>query len=77
MRLYGIDELPYHQHPAPFHMVATSDAHFNDGYFLAFYAADWYFFAGLRLHPNANVIDGWASVAHAGRQQVIRASRAA
>lgn len=76
MRLYGIDELPYHQHPAPFHMVATSDAHFNDGYFFAFYADDWYFFAGLRLHPNANVIDGWASVAHGGRQQVIRASRA-
>lgn len=57
-------------------MVSTSDAHFNDGYFFAFYAADWYFFAGLRLHPNVNVIDGWASVAHADRQTAVRASRA-
>ena len=32
MRLYAADELPYHQVPTPFHMVGTSDAHFNDGY---------------------------------------------
>ena len=57
-------------------MVGTSDAHFNDGYFIALYAQDWYFFAGLRLHPNGNVIDGWASVAHDGRQIAVRASRA-
>jgi hypothetical protein len=76
MRLYGIDELPYHQQPTPFHMPATSDSHFNDGYFFAFYTSDWYFFAGLRLHPNANVIDGWVSVAHDDRQLVTRASRA-
>ena len=75
MRLYAADELPYHQVPTPFHMVGTSDAHFNDGYFIALYAQDWYFFAGLRLHPNGNVIDGWASVAHNNRQVVVRASR--
>lgn len=76
MRLYAVDELPYHQQPTPFHTVATSDAHFNDGYFFAFYAQDWYFFAGLRLHPNVNVIDGWASVAHDERQRAVRSSRA-
>lgn len=76
MRLYAADELPYHQQPTPFHTVGTSDAHFNDGYFFAFYAQDWYVFAGLRLHPNVNVIDGWASVAHDERQRVVRASRA-
>lgn len=76
MRLYAADELPYHQQPTPFHTVGTSDAHFNDGYFFAFYAQDWYFFAGLRLHPNVNVIDGWASVAHDERQRAVRASRA-
>lgn len=76
MRLYGIDELPFHQAPTPFHTVATSDAHFNDGYFFAFYAQDWYFCAGLRLHPNVNVVDGWASVAHRERQRAVRASRA-
>lgn len=76
MRLYGIDELPFHQTPTPFHTVATSDAHFNDGYFFAFYARDWYFCSGLRLHPNVNVVDGWASVARDERQRAVRASRA-
>jgi len=76
MRLSAFDEYPFHQHPMPFHTVATTDAHYNDGYWFAFYAPDWYFFAGLRLHPNVNVIDGWAGVAHAHRQDVVRASRA-
>jgi len=76
MRLSKFDDYPYHQHPMPFHSVATSDAHFNDGYFFAFYAAGWYFCSGLRLHPNVNVIDGWATVAHDHRQVVVRASRA-
>jgi hypothetical protein len=76
MRITPFDEYPFHQHPTPFGTVATSDSHFNDGYFLAFYAADHYFFAAVRLHPNVNVIDGGASVAHAGRQRAVRASRA-
>ncbi|MEQ8659300.1 MAG: hypothetical protein RLW62_00635, partial [Gammaproteobacteria bacterium] len=76
MRLSPFDDYPFHQAPTPFATVATSDAHFNDGYFCAFYAADWYFFTGLRLHPNVNVIDGWASVAHGGQQRAVRASRA-
>lgn len=76
MRLNPFDDYPFHQAPTPFATVATSDAHFNDGYFCAFYASDWYFCTGLRLHPNVNVIDGWAAAAHANRQQVVRASRA-
>lgn len=76
MRLSAFDDYPFHQAPTPFATAATSDAHFNDGYFCAFYAPDWYFFTGLRLHPNVNVVDGWASVAHADRQTVVRASRA-
>lgn len=75
MRLSGFDEYPFHQHPAPFGTVATTDPRFNDGYFLAFYADGHYFFAAIRLHPNANVIDGGASVAHADRQRAVRASR--
>lgn len=75
MRLSPFDEYPFHQAPTPFATVATSDAHFNDGYFCAFYAPGWYFCAGLRLHPNVNVIDGWASVTHAERQRAVRASR--
>lgn len=76
MRITPFDEYPFHQHPTPFGTVATTDSHFNDGYFLAFYAADWYFFGVVRLHPNTNVIDGGASVAHADRQRAVRATRA-
>lgn len=76
MRLSPFDDYPFHQAPTPFATASTSDAHYNDGYFCAFYAPDWYFFTGLRLHPNVNVIDGWVSVAHAGRQRALRASRA-
>ncbi|MGD9603864.1 MAG: hypothetical protein AB7O21_00885 [Gammaproteobacteria bacterium] len=76
MRLSPFDDYPFHQQPTPFATVATTDAHFNDGYWFACYAPDWYFCAGLRLHPNVNVIDGWATVAHANRQVSVRASRA-
>ncbi|MGR8920624.1 MAG: hypothetical protein ACU85V_13485 [Gammaproteobacteria bacterium] len=76
MRLTAFDEYPFHQHPTPFATAATSDAHYNDGYFVAFYAPGWYFFSGLRLHPNVNVLDGWGSVAHADRQSAVRLSRA-
>lgn len=76
MRLQPIDEYPFHQHPAPFNVPATTDAKFNDGYWFAFYAADWYFVSVLRLHPNVNAIDGAACVAHGDRQHCVRFSRA-
>jgi hypothetical protein len=76
MTLIAFDDFPFHQHPMPFTTSATTDARFNDGYFLAFYGPHWYFFTAIRLHPNVNVIDGGASVAHAGRQRAVRASRA-
>lgn len=76
MRLTSFDDYPFHQHPMPFQSPVTTDSHYNDGYWFAFYAADWYIFAGLRLHPNVNVIDGFASVAHADRQRALRVSRA-
>lgn len=76
MRLSPFDDYPFHQSPTPFATAATTDAHYNDGYFCAFYARDWYFCTGIRLHPNVNVIDGWATVAHDNRQTAVRASRA-
>src|SRR3712207_7258115 len=76
MRLHSFDEYPFHQHPTPFNMVGTSDPHYNDGYFFAFYAAEWYFVAVFRLHPNANAVDGGVSVAHDDRQRCVRFSRA-
>jgi hypothetical protein len=76
MKLHDFDDLPFHQHPAPFHMLATSDSHFNDGYFFATYAPGWYILSGLRLHPNTNTLDGFAGVAHNGEQRCVRFSRA-
>jgi hypothetical protein len=76
MRLQPIDEYPFHQHPAPFNVPATSDAKYNDGYWFAFYGPEWYFVSVIRLHPNVNAIDGAACVAHDGRQHAVRFSRA-
>jgi hypothetical protein len=72
----GFDEYPFHQQPTPLSVPVTTDAHFNDGYWFAFYNAGWYVVAGLRLHPNANVLDGFAAVVRNGRQLCVRASRA-
>jgi hypothetical protein len=76
MRLSSFDDYPFHQAPTPYQMPATTDTHYNDGYWFAFYADGWYFCLGLRLHPNSNCIDGFASVTHGGRQRSLRASRA-
>ncbi|MGB3446320.1 MAG: hypothetical protein WBA48_06455 [Xanthobacteraceae bacterium] len=76
MRITAFDEYPFHQHPTPFHIPYTSDVHFNDGYFCAAFAHDWYVVSGIRLHPNMNVMDGFAAVARKGEQRVFRASRA-
>ena len=76
MQLSDIDDLPFHQTPTPFNVLATSDVHFNDGYYFSTYAEDWYLAVGMRLHPNTNVIDGFASLARGGEQRSCRFSRA-
>jgi hypothetical protein len=76
MRIYPIDDYPFHQAPTPFNVLATSDPHFNDGYWFSFYAPGWYFVAGLRLHPNTNTVDGFVGVTHDGEQRCLRVSRA-
>lgn len=76
MKLTAFDEFPFHQHPTPFHIPFTSDVHFNDGYFCATFAQDWYVVCGIRLHPNMNVMDGFAGLARGGEQRVVRVSRA-
>lgn len=76
MQLSDIDDLPFHQAPTPFNVLATSDPHFNDGYYFATYAEDWYLSIGLRLHPNTNAIDGFVNIARGGEQRAWRFSRA-
>ena len=75
MSLLPQDDYPLHQAPLPFDRVATSDVHFNDGYWFATYTDGVYVNAGLRVHPNMNVIDGFASIATDGEQRPARFSR--
>ncbi|MFV0463511.1 MAG: hypothetical protein ACK5MP_10015 [Nostocoides sp.] len=76
LTLNPFDDYPYHQHMMPNDVPATSDPHFNDGYWWSWYAEGTYFFCGLRVHPNNNVMDGYAGVVRDGVQHNIRVSRA-
>lgn len=76
MRLNPHDDLPYHQGFGPLHVPATSDSHYQDGYYFAFYRPGRHVFCGLRLHPNTNVMDGYAGVVDGGVQRNVRLSRA-
>ncbi len=60
----------------PNDVPATSDPHFNDGYWWSWYADGVYFFCGLRVHANNNVMDGYAGVVKDGVQHNVRVSRA-
>lgn len=75
-RINPFDDFPFHQAAAPIDVPVQSDPHFNDGYWFAFYRAGTYAFCGLRLHPNSNVMDGYAGVIHGGEQRTVRFSRA-
>lgn len=74
--LSGFDDLPVHQGFGPIDRPVTSDVHFNDGYYAAFYSAGVHAFCGLRLHPNTNVMDAYAGAVVHGEQRSVRVSRA-
>ncbi len=76
MRLNPYDDFPFHQTVSTIDIPATSDPHFNDGYWFSFYREGTYAFCGLRLHPNTNVLDGYAGAVHGGEQRNVRFSRA-
>ena len=76
MQLNPFDDFPFHQTAEPIDVPATSDTHFNDGYYFAFYRPGLHVFCGLRLHPNSNVMDGYAGIVAAGEQRDVRFSRA-
>lgn len=70
------DDLPFHQAPTPLHVPSTSDPHYQDGYYFACYRPGAHVFCGLRLHPNTNVLDGYAGIVTAGEQRDVRVARA-
>lgn len=74
--LTALDDFPFHQALAPIPMPATSDTRFNDGYYFGFFTEGQFAFFGLRLHPNNNVMDGFAGAVTGGEQRTVRASRA-
>jgi hypothetical protein len=75
-RLTAFDDYPFHQGFTPFNVPVTSDTHYQDGYYFAWYRPGEHWFCGLRVHPNTNVMDGYAGVVHGGEQRSIRFSRA-
>jgi hypothetical protein len=75
-RINPFDDFPFHQTAAPVDVPAQSDRHYNDGYWFCFYRPGSYAFCGLRLHPNSNVMDGYAGMVHRGEQRTVRFSRA-
>ena len=76
LRLTPLDDFPWHQAVVPLPLPATSDSHFNDGYYFGFFAAGRFCFFGLRLYANTNVMDGFAGAVVGGQQRTVRASRA-
>jgi hypothetical protein len=73
--LTNLDDYPWHQAVAPLPIPATSDSHFNDGYYFGFFDELAFVYFGMRLYPNNNVIDGYAGAVVAGEQRTTRASR--
>ena len=76
MELTPHDDLPFHQALTPFHVPATSDPHYQDGYYFALYRPGVHVFFGLRLHPNNNTMDAYAGIVTDGEQRNVRVSRA-
>jgi hypothetical protein len=75
-RLNEFDDFLVHQAPQPIDQPVTSDRHYNDGYWFGFYTEGKYAFCGMRVHPNNNVIDGYAGMVIDGEQRNVRFSRA-
>jgi hypothetical protein len=75
-RINPFDDFLIHQNATPIDVPASSDRHFNDGYWFGFYTDGMYAFMGMRVHPNNNVIDGYAGMVVGGDQRSLRFSRA-
>jgi hypothetical protein len=75
-RINKFDDFLVHQAANPIDVPVTSDRHFQDGYWFGFYSESAYAFMGLRVHPNNNVMFGYAGVVSGGEQRGVRLSRA-
>jgi len=76
-RLTRMDEYPRHQVGGTFDSVVSDSPHWNDGFYFTLGdqvtgASLW---VAIRLHPNTDVIDGFACVILDGKQHNMRWSR--
>jgi hypothetical protein len=71
------DEFPVHQSAYPFSEIPSTDYAWDDGYFFGLYNADErvFFFSGMRVNPNTDMIGGYAGLSVDGRQYTARFSR--
>jgi hypothetical protein len=71
------DEFPVHQSPHPFASIPVTDYAWNEGYFFGLYNADEgvFFFSGMRVNPNTDMIGAYAGISIGGRQYTTRFSR--
>lgn len=76
-RLTHMDEYPRHQVGGTFDSVVSDSVHWNDGFYftLGDEATGSTLFAAIRLHPNTDVIDGFACVTIDQKQHNLRWSR--
>ena len=58
------DEYPVHQSPYPFSEIPSTDFAWCDGYFFGLYSAaeEVFFFSGMRVSPNTDMIGGYAGL---------------
>jgi hypothetical protein len=71
------DEFPVHQSPYPFSDIPVTDYSWDDGYFFGIYnaAANVFFFSGMRVSPNTDMIAAYAGVSIGGHQHTTRLKR--
>ena len=75
--IIDFDDFPVHQTGAPFDHAATSDVRFFDRFWFSVMDPQHRFglIAGLGVYKNMDVMDGFVSVHHGGRQTNVRVSR--
>lgn len=71
------DEFPVHQSPHPFSEIPVTDFSWDDGYFFGIYEASQgiFFFSGMRVSPNTDMIGAYAGLSIRGKQHTTRLKR--
>ena len=71
------DEFPVHQSSYPFSEIPSTDYGWDDGYFFGVYNAEEkaFFFSGMRVNPNNDMLGGYAGITIDGQQYTARFSR--